>query len=121
MSDEKKDDKEPENEELETDPDEEKEPDPPKNETPPKRHTHRVKVPTTPRKDDTESLLPEIKIKEEIIADFTPMGWVLLGAVVVSVILYTWYKNRKEQGKGMLPDSVQARMNQSQRPHIAEQ
>jgi hypothetical protein len=121
MSDEKDDKKETENEELETDPDEEKEPDPPKNETPPKRHTHRVKVPAPPRKDDTDSLLPEIKIKEEIIADFTPMGWVLLGAVVLSVVLYTWYKNRKEQGKGMLPDSVQAKMNQANRPHIAEQ
>jgi hypothetical protein len=123
MSDEKDDkDKEPDKDEPETETElDEEKVEPPKNETPPKRHTHRVKVPTTARKDDTDSLLPEIKIKEEIIADFTPMGWVLLGAVVVSVILYTWYKNRKEQGKGMLPDSVQAKMNQANRPHIAEQ
>lgn len=110
MTEEKKDEKK----EDEEDPEEEPEPEP-------KKKHPALKSKTPPAKDDTESALPEIKIKEEIIADFTPMGWVLFGCVVASVILYSWYRNRKEQGKGMLPDSVQARMQQAQRPHIAEQ
>jgi hypothetical protein len=76
---------------------------------PPKKST------TPPADDDTK--FPEIKIKEEIIADITPMGWILiLGSVACGVALYIWIQRRTAQGKGVLPDKMQERL----RPQVVD-